>query len=262
MATPLHIDISETLRHQIDSGKYQPGEKLPSEHQIMEIFGVSRITARQAVANLISQGLVRSQQGKGVFVTQQVKTAYSLSSPIVFLAQDFAGKGVTLSFESLSFKKVRPSQTVQAALQLAAGRGEENPKKENSKKENSKKENPKKAAQTPAVYFQKKLLHMDGAVGAIDISYLLLELGQSLGPELKKQMTFPVLEANGFPIEKIEAVIECTQADYEISNHLEVPLGHPLIVYKYTAYTKHQVPLLYGETISRADRFCYSLTIE
>ena len=260
MNIPLHLTISEKLRHQITSGKYQPGEKLPSEHQLMAMFEVSRITVRQAVTNLVSQGLVRSQQGKGVFVTPQTKTAYSLSSPMVFLQEDIASKGVTLSFDNLTFKKVRPSQAIQTALNLTSSRQTDN---QNITKQNTTKQNTtKQSTAQPWVYLQKKLLRMDGAAGAIDTSYLLLELGQALGTQLKKRMTFPVLEENGFPIQKIEAIIECTQADYETSNRLEVTLGHPLIVYRYTAYTKQQKPLLHGETISRADRFCYSLTID
>ena len=243
MSVPLHISISEKLRHQIEIGKYLPGEKLPSEHQLMETFGVSRITVRQAVTNLVSQGLARSQQGKGVFVTPQVKTAYSLSSPLVFLEQDIASKGIKLSFDNLTFKKVRPPKPVRVALQLN-------------------KDSTSASGTYPSVYLQKKLLRMDGAAGAVDVTYILLELGQKLGTQLKRQMTFPTLEANAVPMEKIEATIECTHADYEMSNYLEVPLGHPLIVYRYTAYTEHETPVLHGETISRADRFCYSLTIE
>ncbi|MEO0868282.1 MAG: GntR family transcriptional regulator [Cyanobacteria bacterium J06642_11] len=37
-SVPLHISISEKLRQQIEAGDYQPGEKLPSEHQLMEFF--------------------------------------------------------------------------------------------------------------------------------------------------------------------------------------------------------------------------------
>ncbi|MEO1637501.1 MAG: GntR family transcriptional regulator, partial [Cyanobacteria bacterium J06631_9] len=242
MSVPLHVSISEKLRQQISSGDYSPGEKLPSEHQLMKTFGVSRITVRQAVANLVSQGLVRSHQGKGVFVTPQVKTAYSLSSPLTFLEQDVASKGIKLTFDNLSFRKVGPPKGVRAALQLAA-RSEQSTDK------------------PPMVYLQKKLLRMDGAVGAIDISYILLELGQKFGPRLKKEMTFPILETSGVPIETIQATIECTHADYDMSEHLEVSLGYPLIVYRYTAYTQNQLPVVHGETISRADRFCYSLTV-
>ena len=234
-SVPLHISISEKLRQQIEAGDYQPGEKLPSEHQLMEVFNVSRITVRRAVANLVSQGLPNSQQGKGVFVTPQKKVAYSLASPLIFLERDLARKGIQLTFKNLAFRKVQAPKEVQDTLQL-----------------------PHKST----VYFQKKLLSMDGAVGAIDESYLVSELGQQLRTELKQQMTFPTLEAHGIEIERIDAVIECTHADYETSKHLEVPLGQPLIVYRYTTYVATQKPILYGETISRADRFCYSLSLE
>ncbi len=233
MATPLHISIAEKLRHQIEAGVYAPEQKLPSEHQLMAMFEVSRITVRQAIANLVNQGLAQSQQGKGVFVTPHQKVAYSLSSPLVLLADDLAQKGIELTFENLTFRKVRPPEAVQTILDL-----------------------PEKAA-----YLQKKLLYMDGAVGAIDITYILPALGKQFGPELKKQMTFPTLEKHAIAIEHIDATIECTHADYEISGHLEVPLGQPLIVYRYTAYTHSNKPVLHGETISRADRFCYSLKV-
>lgn len=231
---PLHVSISEKLRHQIDSGEYLPGEKLPSEHQLMAIFEVSRITVRQAIANLIGQGLVQSQQGKGVFVTPQHKVSYSLSSPLVFLEQDLAQKGVTLSIENLTLKKISPSTNIVAVLNLA-------------RKEK--------------VLFQEKLLKMDGAAGALDITYLVNSVGNEFADDLTTQMTFPLLEKHDIHIGKIDAIVECTHADYKKSRYLEVPLGHPLIVYRYTAYAE-QGPILHGETISRADRFCYSLTIQ
>ena len=233
MSVPLHISISEKLRGQIEAGDYLPGEKLPSEHQLMETFEVSRITVRQAVANLVNQGLAHSQQGRGVFVTPRQKVSYSLSSPLVLLEQDMARKGIQFTFESVSFKKVRSPRAVRTILQL----------------------------EDSAAYFQKKLLYMDGAVGAVDITYILPTLGQQFGAQLKRQMTFPTLEENAIALERIDAVIECTHADYEMSSDLDVPLGQPLIVYRYTAYTTDQQPILHGETISRADRFCYSLTI-
>jgi GntR family transcriptional regulator len=238
MSVPLHVSISQKLRHQIESGDYSPGEKLPSEHQLMKTFHVSRITVRQAIANLVNQGLAHSQQGKGVFVTPQKKVAYSLSSPLVLLEQDLSQKGIELTFENLAFRKVRPPIPVQTVLGLThLGLNEK------------------------WVYLQKKLLYMDGAVGAVDITYILPELGQQFSSQLKQHMTFSTLEAHAIAIERIDATIECTHADYEISGYLEVPLGYPLIVYRYTAYTTGEKPFLQGETISRADRFCYALTI-
>ncbi|TVP62892.1 MAG: GntR family transcriptional regulator [Leptolyngbya sp. LCM1.Bin17] len=233
MSTPLHISISEKLRRQITAGDYQPGDKLPSEHQLMERFNVSRITVRQAIANLVSQGLAIAYRGKGVFVTPRKKVAYSLSSPLVFLESDMARQGIDFCFENLTLDPVPAPEPVATALAI-----------------------PPKAV----VYVQKKLFRMDGAAGAVDISYLMAELGQRFADTLAQQMTFPTLADNGIPIDQVDAVIECTHADYAMSGYLEVPLGHPLMVYRYTAFSTDQQPVLYGETISRADRFCYSLS--
>jgi GntR family transcriptional regulator len=233
MSPPLHVSISEQLRHQIEAGEYQSGDRLPSEHQIMETFGVSRITARQAVANLVSQGLAIAYRGKGVFVTPQKKVTYSLSSPLVFLAEDMARQGVSFSFENLRLEPTTASAEVATALALP----ERSP-----------------------VYLQKKLLRMDGAAGAVDVSYLVEALGHLLAPLLAQQMTFPTLAAHGVPLDRVDAIIECTHADYDLSGYLDVPLGHALMVYRYTAYAADQTPVLHGATISRADRFCYSLS--
>lgn len=233
MPPPLHITISEKLKSKIEAGDYLPGEKLPSEHQLMVSFNVSRITVRRAIANLVGQGLAHTQRGKGAFVNPQKKVAYSLSSPLVFLKQDLARKGIDLTFENLIFRKLKPPSQTCTILQLP---------------------------DQSSVYLQKKLLRMDGTVGAVDVSYILSEFGQQFSSQLKQDMTLPVLENNHIVIEHIDAVIECTHADYEMSNYLEVPIGQPLIVYRYTAYSTHDSPVLHGETISRADRFCYSLT--
>ncbi|MGF1513545.1 MAG: GntR family transcriptional regulator [Elainellaceae cyanobacterium] len=232
-SVPLHISISEQLREQIEAGQYQPGDRLPSEHQLMKTFDVSRITVRQAIANLTAQGLANSHQGKGVFVALQQKVAYSLSSPLVFLEEDMARQGIRFTSSNLAFDEIEASETVRARLRLT---------------------------REQTVYRQKKLLFMDGAAGAVDVSYILPELGQRFAHALTHQMTFPTLENNGIPIEAIDATIECTHASYETSQHLEVPLGQPLIVYRYTAYRDDDQPVVYGETISRADRFCYALS--
>ncbi|MBW4482792.1 MAG: GntR family transcriptional regulator [Tildeniella torsiva UHER 1998/13D] len=235
MSTPLHITISEKLRHQIAVGEYQSGDRLPSEHQLMETFGVSRITARQAVANLVSQGLAIAYRGKGVFVTPQKKVTYSLTSPLVFLEEDMTRQGVAFSFENLAFEVIVAPANVAVEMGIP---------------------------QQSEVYLQKKLLRMDGAAGAVDISYLIAELGQRFAPQLKFQMTFPTLAQNGIFLDRLDATIECTHADYDLSTYLEVPLGHALMVYRYIAYSRDQQPVMHGATISRADRFGYSLSTQ
>ena len=61
--------ISEELRVEIDGGRLQVGDRLPTEHALAERFGVNRHTARQAIAALAQEGLVESRRGSGTFVT-------------------------------------------------------------------------------------------------------------------------------------------------------------------------------------------------
>jgi DNA-binding GntR family transcriptional regulator len=60
--------ISADLRAAIESGELQPGDVLPSEAALVERYGVSRGTARQALADLEGAGLIESKHGKGRFV--------------------------------------------------------------------------------------------------------------------------------------------------------------------------------------------------
>lgn len=232
---PLHAIVSEKLREQIDNGTFQPHEQLPSEHQLMSEFAVSRITVRRAIANLVNQGLVSAHRGKGVFVKEQRKVTYSLSSPLVFFEEDMARQGVTSSIQNLVFEPVRAPDEVREALQL--------PHK-NSK-----------------VYLQKKLLLLDSVPVAVDISYILMEHGKAFAAELKHRMTFPTLEQNGVLLDRIEATLECTHASQDLIEYLHVPLGSPLLLYCYTAYTHDNRPIVCGKAPSRGDRLCYSVVL-
>ncbi|WP_259066605.1 FadR/GntR family transcriptional regulator [Mucilaginibacter sp. X4EP1] len=61
-------EIAYRLREQISSGYYKINEKLPTEPELMESFGVGRSTIREAVKSLVQSGFLRVQQGAGTFV--------------------------------------------------------------------------------------------------------------------------------------------------------------------------------------------------
>jgi len=64
-------DIVEWLNEEIRSLRLKPGDKLPSEKQLGEQFGVSRSVVREALSQLKSEGIINSQQGRGVFVNER-----------------------------------------------------------------------------------------------------------------------------------------------------------------------------------------------
>ncbi|MER1966625.1 GntR family transcriptional regulator [Castellaniella sp. GW247-6E4] len=66
--TPLYLQLAEQLANEIQAKQWLPLQKLPSEHELTQFFGVSRVTVRQAFRVLVDRGLVVSRQGKGVYV--------------------------------------------------------------------------------------------------------------------------------------------------------------------------------------------------
>lgn len=65
---PAYGVIADVLRRQIADGDLAPGDQLPTERELMELHRVSASVTRSAIAQLRSEGLVDSQQGKGTFV--------------------------------------------------------------------------------------------------------------------------------------------------------------------------------------------------
>ncbi len=65
---PLYVQVAEYWRERILSGQIAPGEQLPTEGELANLHGVSRITIKQAISSLSHQGLVQTRQGKGTFV--------------------------------------------------------------------------------------------------------------------------------------------------------------------------------------------------
>jgi GntR family transcriptional regulator len=241
---PLHLVISEKLRSQILGGEFVAGEQLPSEHQLMQRFDVSRITVRRAIANLANQGLVLSQRGKGVFVKERRKVTRSLANPLTFFDEDMARQNASVSIHSLSFEQGQASTEVAENLNLAP--------------------------EAP-VYCQKKLILVDQVPVALDVTYILYDLGKTFFAELQTGLIYPTLDKNGVLIERVEVLMECTHADPIMSEHLETTLGAPLLVNRYIAYTHDSQgvdnlfngskPVICGETLSRADRLCYSVIL-
>jgi GntR family transcriptional regulator len=70
VAQAKYQEIADRLRDQIDSGLLQPGDRLPSEPDLVKTFDASRNTVRLAIALLTNQGLVVTRQGLGTFVSE------------------------------------------------------------------------------------------------------------------------------------------------------------------------------------------------
>ncbi|MBQ3338718.1 MAG: GntR family transcriptional regulator [Atopobiaceae bacterium] len=66
--SPIYLQLREVVRSKIEEGEYLPGMAIPSENELSEMYGVNRLTVRNAVDALVNEGLLRRIQGKGAFV--------------------------------------------------------------------------------------------------------------------------------------------------------------------------------------------------
>jgi DNA-binding FadR family transcriptional regulator len=69
----LTSQLVKALTERIDKAVFKPGDKLPSEQELIEEFGVSRTVVREAISSLRAAGLVATQQGVGAFVLQSTQ---------------------------------------------------------------------------------------------------------------------------------------------------------------------------------------------
>ncbi|HBI56137.1 MAG TPA: hypothetical protein DDY38_04850 [Firmicutes bacterium] len=108
-AKPLYLQLSENIRQKILTGVYRPGDKIPSEREMSTAYGITRVTVRKALMDLLQQGVLESVQGKGTFVRrlpQEVKKVNLGTGSSSRLSVDIRSGGMTPSRIVLSLRKV------------------------------------------------------------------------------------------------------------------------------------------------------------
>ncbi|MGN1349330.1 MAG: GntR family transcriptional regulator [Acutalibacteraceae bacterium] len=105
-SVPLWLEISRKIEEDIKNGKYSVGDILPNEYQLCEIYSVSRITIRGALARLSDSGKIKRIKGKGTVVTQE-----KIKEPILKISgftDEMKEKGIipSTSYAHIERKKV------------------------------------------------------------------------------------------------------------------------------------------------------------
>lgn len=120
-----YITVKNKLLEDIGQGVYKKGDKLPTEREMCELFNVSRITVRQALAELENEGWVQRTQGRGTFVrqheaAQKNKFEQPLNSNYSF-SEELRKQGVTPSTRVLSLTRIIARPPLTEKLQVAEG---------------------------------------------------------------------------------------------------------------------------------------------
>lgn len=107
---PLYRHVANDIIAQVSKGRWKPGDRLPSEHGLCELYQVSQITVRRALRELAHEGRVYSHHGLGWFVSATAEGAHAapevtlvlpelnwlLSELVYYLSEDLTRAGVLL----------------------------------------------------------------------------------------------------------------------------------------------------------------------
>lgn len=116
---PLYYQLATVLRDKILAGDYQRGEQLPTQATLAKDYGVSRVTAREALKQLEQEGLLRSERGRGTFVTGEPRFTGELQMDGSI--EDLIAMGLATSVRLLNAQKAPATAAEAAALGIAEG---------------------------------------------------------------------------------------------------------------------------------------------
>jgi GntR family transcriptional regulator len=203
----------------------RPGDLLPSERQLCLDYGVSRTTVRDAIGQLVTEGLLVRVHGKGTFVSErQVRSQLHLAS----FHEDMRRLGLTPSTVVLSVGTEVPPPRIAVALGLRA---------------------------RVRAFHLRRLRLANGSPISVDDGWYsrsaapdldTVDLSQSLYDTLRKRY--------GKPIDRAEQTVGATEATETIGTLLGVRTGAPVLVFNRVSFSSDE-PIEFATSWYRADRY-------
>ena len=117
-AEPFYQQIKDTIRSKIDSGRWRPGDRTPSENQLVRDFGVSRMTVNRALRELAQEGRLQRVHGVGTFVAKPAQQASLVE--LADIAEEVRAQGKTHRVQIAFLDSVTPAGEVAQLMELAA----------------------------------------------------------------------------------------------------------------------------------------------
>lgn len=231
MAKSKYLEIYNFIKEKIDSGTYSPGEKIPSENQLKDIFSVSRNTVRKAIDLLASDGFLSSVHGKGVFVIKKI--------PVNFLL------GGTESFKEASLKNSLNYKTTIPTFETLIVDNELSKKTHFSIGE--------------IVYHIIRIREISGEKVILDDNYFLKEVVEGLTVSAAMDSIYEFLEKKkGVKINGAQKIISVEPPSSEDEKYLDLKGTNLVAIVKNFAYLDSGTLFEYTESHHRSDKFIFS----
>lgn len=228
---PLYYQLANVLRDQIITGQLVPGDRLPTEAELVEAYGVSRVTVRQALQNLEAEGLIRRKVGRGTFVTEHARKTAPLS--MAGSLNDLISMGLATRVKVIDLQTVRATESLARILQIEPG---------------------------SLVTRCTRLRFHDSQ----PFSHIVTELPDAIARRFSRSdwngSILQVLEHKlNIPVRDAQQTIRATLADTSLARLLDTRIGAPLLAVERVVLTDDGVPVERVHTHYRSD--LYSLTI-
>ncbi|HRH41151.1 MAG TPA: GntR family transcriptional regulator [Pyrinomonadaceae bacterium] len=235
---PLYYQIENVLREKITSGIFVEGERLPTELELIEQYGVSRITVRQALQALTEDGLIDRKQGRGTFVAERKSKKRKFSGAIHLTGSldELIDLGIDTPVKVLEMNQVEADFYEAEILQIKVG---------------------------SPIYRLKRLRLYENKPFGLIINYLPESIGSRLTTdELSSGALLHTLETKlGYHLESARQEIKAELADPYIANLLEIRVGNALLSIERTVYADGKIPVEYVQMLYRNDLYGYSVNL-
>jgi GntR family transcriptional regulator len=235
---PLYYQIELQLREDIESGKYRPGERLPTEKVLQELYAVSRVTIRTALRRLEEEGLISTHRGRGTFVTIQGGEAQRIERHTTRLGsfeEDIARQGGEPRIEVLSLERIPIPQRMATLLEVPDG------------SEVARVRRVGWVGEAP-LWVESRYLHPD-----IDDEVLYRD---AQNPSISV-----ALESHtGRKVDRSHLRIMAATATSDQARTLQIEKGDPVLVNEFVEYAEGK-PIEAARAVFRADRYAFSVDV-
>jgi GntR family transcriptional regulator len=232
-ALPLYYRVREALRERIEAGDWKPGDLIPAESKLLEAFGVSRATIRQALLDLVREGLLVRKQGRGSFVATR-----KIAEPLPRLAsftEEMRREGLVASTRSVKVEVVQAPGRVASALRVAS---------------------------SDTFIRLERVRCADGHPIVLLVSYLPTSLGIDPGEDFSGSLYALLEDKYGIDLGEALQVIEAGAADKYVAGHLDLREGEPVLIIRRGLFTREGSPVEYVEGFYPADKYRYTIRLD
>jgi GntR family transcriptional regulator len=227
---PLYYQIMSRLLEMIDTGQLKAGDRVPSERELTEQYGVSRMTVRQALRELEAQGYLERVQGKGTFVSIP-KVEQPLLSLTSF-TEDMRRRGLTPGSVLIS------AQVVPAGRRCGQALG---------------------VSETEPVVRLERLRLAGGQPMALEVTHLPAHLCPGiLDDDLTGSLYKILAERYGIALASATQSLEAVSATGPEAKLLGVREGAPLLLMERTSRDREGRVVEYARSLYRGDRYRFS----